>query len=338
MKLWFERGAWASAKGRRKAAALRHDDIKSIAVIRHAALGDMVLVRPFLVELRKNFPNATITLSVVSNYTYGTPEDLVDRVHVIHGSDQRNAPLGEKIRRIRELGYHDLMFDLAATSRSFWTCMLNPAGLKVGFPYRALQRHLLYDVAILRTDFKFETDVMLNMLYLLGCKTDYPPNYQLEVEPLKRKRPYFLYFPSASTLEKCWPEENFATLVRDTATKYPQYDHLVLEGKEDWESIDGLMARIGPVENVEGIKPMPLEDVMRLIKGASFMVSNDTGIRNLAIALQVPTVGIFFDSVSPYRYWPRYGPHEVVHMPDGSIPPVSEVAETLDNLVSKANS
>ena len=93
MKLWFERGAWASKKGRRKAAMLRLDRVKSIAVIRHAALGDMVLVRAFLGELRRHFPNASITLSTVSNYIYGTPEDMVDRVHVIHGSDQRKAPL-----------------------------------------------------------------------------------------------------------------------------------------------------------------------------------------------------------------------------------------------------
>jgi len=134
MKLWFERGAWASRAGRRKIAALEPEAIRNIAVLRHAALGDMVLVRPFLRELRRHFPDASITLSVVSNYMYGIPEDLIDRLHVIPGSDQRQVPRREQLRQIRALGYHDLLFDQAATSRSQWVSLLNPAG--VNSPYR----------------------------------------------------------------------------------------------------------------------------------------------------------------------------------------------------------
>lgn len=72
--LWFEKGAYAS-----KAARQYLNDhfnplaVKKTAVIRHAALGDQVIVRPFLVEARKFFPNAEITLVTVSNYLYGTP-------------------------------------------------------------------------------------------------------------------------------------------------------------------------------------------------------------------------------------------------------------------------
>lgn len=335
MKLWFERGAWASKRGRRKAAALKPGKVKSIAVIRHAALGDMVLVRCFIAELRKHFPNASITLSLVSNYTYGVPEDMVDRLHVIHGSDQRNAPWREKIKRIRELGYHDLLFDLAATSRSFWTCLFNPAGLKIGFPYRPGQRPLLYDLAILRSDFKFEAEVMLDMLNLIGCKTDYPPNFHMRVEPASRQKPYIVYFTSASNTEKCWPEDSFAALITRAAKQYPAVEHLVLEGKEDWESVDGLMQQLTDLGNVHKLEAMPLEEAMSLLKGAQLLVCNDTGIRNLAIALETSTLGIFFSTV-PYRYWPRYGFHDVVFMPDGSIPPVDTVAESLSRLVDRA--
>ena len=118
MKLWFERGAWASAKGRKRVAALSADNAESIALIRHAALGDMVLIRPFIFELRKFFPNATITLSLVSNYVYGAPEELVDRIHIIYGSDQRNVSKLLQYRKIKELGYHDIIFDMASP-RSF---------------------------------------------------------------------------------------------------------------------------------------------------------------------------------------------------------------------------
>jgi len=136
MKFWFTKGAWASKKAREVITALSREQIKNIAVIRHAALGDMVLTRAFLVEARKAFPSATITLSIVSNYTRGTPEDLVDRVHIIHGSDQRGTPIKQRIKRIKELGEQDIIFDLASSNRSVMTCLFNKATLKIGFPYR----------------------------------------------------------------------------------------------------------------------------------------------------------------------------------------------------------
>ena len=74
MKFWFTKGAWASKRARKIIKSISADQIKKIAVIRHAALGDMVLTRAFLVEARKAFPNAEITLSVVSNYTRGCPK------------------------------------------------------------------------------------------------------------------------------------------------------------------------------------------------------------------------------------------------------------------------
>jgi ADP-heptose:LPS heptosyltransferase len=59
--------------------------------------------------------------------------------------------------------------------------------------------------------------------------------------------------------------------------------------------------------------------------GADMVVSNDTGIRHVAIVSNVPTVGIFYREPL-YRYWPRYGGHDVA-LPetDGDPPEVDEV-------------
>ncbi len=334
MKLWFERGAWASNKARQKIAALKPQEIKSIAVVRHAALGDMVLLRAFIVELRRHFPAASITLSLVSNYTYGAPRDMVDRVHTVYGSDQRSVSRREQIKRMKELGYHDLLFDLAATSRSFWLCLLNPAGFKIGFPYRAMQRHLIYDAAVLRSDFRFEADTMLDMLHLLGCATRYPPDFSLTEEPLQREKPCIVYFPSASTAEKCWPADHFSRLLGELAVMYPQHEHLVLEGVAEWESIEEIIAPHRNKPNVSEMKATDLHSTISLLKGADLLICNDTGIRNLAIAANTPTVGIFFCTI-PYRYWPRYGRHAAVFEYDGSIPPVQKVLASVKAILHR---
>ena len=68
MKFWGHHGVYKSKRAKKTIRKISRDGIKSIAVIRHAALGDMVLTRSFLVEARKAFPNASITLCLVSHY------------------------------------------------------------------------------------------------------------------------------------------------------------------------------------------------------------------------------------------------------------------------------
>jgi len=324
MKLWFKNGAWASKRGRRVASELVPEEVRSIVVIRHAAVGDMVLTRPFLIELRRFFPNARITLSLCSNYTRGAPVDLVDRVHVVYGSDQRQRTLREQIARARELGPQDVLFDLAATSRSFWLCKLTSAKLKIGFPYRLMQRHIYYDVAISRSDMRFEAENMLEMLNILGHATQYPLVFNMPVQAMQRARPYMVYFPSASTSQKCWPHSSFAELVKRMAVRYPNHDHIVLEGIAEWESIAEIMAVQGGRENVIGMKLDDFDATVSLVKGATLLVGNDTGIRNIAIACETPTVGIFFVT-EPFRYWPRYHRHEAAFTPDGKVPDIEQV-------------
>lgn len=336
MRLWFGKGAWASSAARERIHEIQPEQVRSIAIIRHAALGDMVLTRPFILECRRLFPNAKITLSLVSNYMRGVPEDIVDRIHVIHGRDQRDVSLSVRLKKMRELGYHDLIFDAAATSRSFLVTRLNKARLKVGFPYRMLQRHLFYDVAILRSAMRYETDAMLDMLHAFGFKTRYPLVFDLPGEALMRDRPYIVYFTSASMPGKCWPDEKFAELIGHAHTELSDYDHIVLKGVGESESISQIMAA-AKGDNVIAYEADTVEATTSLLKGAKAVVSNDTGIRHLAVAAGVPTVGIFVQAhkhyAEPYRYWLRYPIHEVAFKADGSAPEVPAVFALLQEVL-----
>jgi ADP-heptose:LPS heptosyltransferase len=310
MQIPFLNGVWKRKNVNKKIENLSFADIKDIAIIRHAALGDMILTRCFIIEARKLFPNARITLSVVSNYTRGVPEDLVDRVHIIHGTDQRGTPLGERIRKIRKLGHQDIIFDLAAGNRSFYTCLLTPATLKIGFPYRKLRAWMFYDIATSRSDLNFEVNDMLGMLHLFGARTEYPHVYNMPGEAINRDRPFIIYFIGASVPEKCWPRENFSDLITRMAKDFPETDHLVLGGLKDWERADTVLDSLGKFDNVDAVDTDTIEKTVSLMKGASLLVSNDTGIRHVAITCHTPTVGIF--PGKPYRYWPRYDIHEAV--------------------------
>ncbi len=325
MKLWFERGAYASRKGREIAATIEPTEVKKIAVIRHAALGDMVIARPFLKELRQFFPNAEITLSLTSHYTYGAPTDLVDKIHTVYGADQRQVPKMEQLKRIKELGEQDIIFDLAATSRSFQLSVFNKAKLKVGFPYKPIQNFLYYDVGILRTDFRFEAEVLLDCLNIFGHKAEYPLNFSLPVCDKANASKRIVYFFGASGKSKCYPDNSMIAVIDQLAQAIPDYEHVILEGINPDEKADEALKKLAQHNNVSHQPTLSLEEVTDWLADSRLVVCNDTGVRNLAISTHTPTLGIFFSTV-PYRYWPKYENHYASFNADGSIPAVDDVA------------
>jgi ADP-heptose:LPS heptosyltransferase len=326
MRLWKEVNTWQSNKAVDKLARIDASDIHSIVVIKHAAFGDMLLLRPFLIELRKAFPDTSITLSIISHYLRGVPEDLVDRVHVVPSTKEKKG-LFYSYKAYKQLGHHDLLFDLTASTRSFILSLLTKAKFKIGFQYRSLHKYL-YDIAIPRSAYRFEAGTFLEQLCPLGIVYEWPPRFEMPTTDIKRDKPYIVYFPTASTPDKSWPAQNFSILIRNMAAELSQYDHIILGGISEWEKAvaNDIMASLSELENVTRLGAGP--DDQALIKGAHLLVSNDTGIRHLGIALNTTTVCIFFNT-PPYRYWPRYGHHQVVYKQDASIPDWQAVASAM---------
>ena len=331
--LWFERGAYANSKARQFLQGnFDPQAIRKITVIRHAALGDQVIVRPFLVEVRKFFPNAEITLAAVSNYQYGMPTDLVDHVSIMPGSDQRKTTgIKEKLACIKALGEQDIMFDLASTNRSHWMMALGKAKLKIGFPYNNLVRKLLCDVAIFRSDLQPEVEVMLDMLRILGytppMRLDFAyPDHQLVCD---KEQPFILYFNGASVKDKILSKDQMRDVIARSMAALPDFQHVYLEGKNDFEKgefLEDLTAQ----NNFSIQECLPLDELVQKVAQSSLLVAPDTGVRNIAISTHTPTVGIFYFTV-PYRYTPLYEPHHIVMRSDASIPSSDEIVSAISS-------
>jgi len=331
MKIWHERHTWLAGDARDKLATLDFTDVKRIAVIKHAAYGDLLCTRPFLVTLRANFPTASITFCAISHYTRGIPEDLVDRVHITP-SRKAKPGLWQRLAEYKKLGQHDLVFDLTGSTPSFMLCLLNNATCKIGFQHRSIHKWV-YDVAIPRAEYRFEAETFLEQLNVLGLQYDLPLRYDMPVEAQQRSQPYVIYFPTASADNKSWPAQNFIELIGQMAAACPQHEHIVLAGLADWENerAEHIARALAHHPNVS--KLAAGKEDAALIKGARALVANDTGIRHLGIAVGTPTVGIFFHA-TPFGYWPRFGRHEVVFKPDGQTPGVDSTKQALMRILS----
>ena len=94
MKLNFRpKAAFASKKAFKYLENRKPDDIREVVIIRHAAIGDFMNLRPFLLGIKSFFPNAKITLSTINTYVYGTPDDLIDAVHIIDRTVNGKKPV-----------------------------------------------------------------------------------------------------------------------------------------------------------------------------------------------------------------------------------------------------
>jgi len=335
IRLNFRRGsAFASKRARKYLEALNVEDVKHIVVIRHAAIGDFMVIRPFLIQLKKFFPNAKITLNVLKNAQYGIPYDLIDDIHIVdkYNANNQKVSLFGRIKQAKTLPKADLLFDLTDSSFSLLLTIFAKSKIKFGYSYRAIRR-MFYGMAVLRSDFVLESHSALHMLNMLGNKS-IELDYGLVNTYKKNIKKRIVYFAGASIKEKCWEEFKYRDCIKKLSDEYRDYEHVILQGIKDDEKFLDIYEPLQDKENIVLQTPMELNEVMQYLSDSSLVVSNDTGIRNMAIAVETPTVGIFF-LTGAFRYWPRDNKHECVFNLEYTSPSVEQVCQTIQNLLFK---
>ena len=325
MQLNFRpKAAFASKKAFNYLADRHPGDINQIVIIRHAAIGDFMNIRPFLLGLKSFFPDAKIALSTINTYAYGTPDDLVDDVHIIDRTiNGKKTSAFQRLKQIRQLPRADLLFDLTDSSLSLLTAIFSKPKLKIGYSYRP-SRRFFYDISTLRSDFVLEADSVLHMLYMLGYSRHGDLEYGYDKLYPKKPAKQIVYFAGASMKNKCWSEDKFSALIGQLSDQYPDYKHVILQGIRDDEKFLEIYKPISDKGNVVLKETMSLDGVMQFLSNSHLLISNDTGIRNMAIATQTPTIGIFFD-IAPFKYWPNEKKHNCVFNEDYRQPAVNDV-------------
>ena len=337
IQLNFRRGSsFASKKIRKYLEDLKPEDVKHVLVIRHAAIGDFMVIRPFLIQIKKFFPNAKITLNVLRTAQYGIPYDLIDNVHIVDKYNPDNktkkASLLTRIKQAKTIPETDILFDLTDSSLSLLLSIFAISKIKFSYSYRTVRR-MFYDMATLRSDFVLESHSALHMLNMLGNKSvalDYGFSNRYKKSIKKR----IVYFAGASIKEKCWEESKYKDLINRLSDDYKDYEHVILQGIKEDEKFLSIFESLKDKSNVILQTPMELDEVMQYLADSSLVISNDTGIRNMAIAVETSTIGIFF-LTGAFRYWPRDGRHECVFNLKYTSPSVDEVYNSTKTLMDK---
>ncbi|MFL5679425.1 MAG: glycosyltransferase family 9 protein [Chloroflexota bacterium] len=105
--------------------------------------------------------------------------------------------------------------------------------------------------------------------------------------------PYVVIHPGASTANRRWSAASFAAVADDLARGGYR---IVLTGTEHERDVTAAVARAMTTPPIDLAGRTKLDTLAAVLRGASVLVCNDTGVSHLAAALRVPSVVVFRDS------------------------------------------
>lgn len=291
---------------------------RKILIVKPSALGDIVHSLPFLHAVKSRFPGAEVHW-VVANGLDELLEDhpLVEKLWVIHKEEWKQiAKVKETARALRRLftqlrrERYDAAIDLQGLFRSGMISWFTAATFRIGFQEAREGSRWFYTHRVVGGAEVHAVERYLKIAAFMGCDTrekvfPFPP--VAEDSPVVQGLPpfYAVMAPAAGKEANRWPAPRFGSL----AAKLP-FPSMVVAGRAD-ETIARTVVEASNGRAVSLAGKTSLKELIAVIRGARFLVSNDTGPMHIAAALNIPVFAIF-GPANPLRTGPYGSIHTVV--------------------------
>jgi heptosyltransferase-1 len=311
-----------------------------VLFVKTSSLGDVIHHLPALTEARVRRPDARFAWVVEEAFApLIRLHPALDLAIPVAARQWRQAPLRPSTwreiadfrRTLRARAYDEvidtqgLFFKSALIARS-------AGGRRHGYDTDSVKERAaswLYDVrhGVGRNQHAIARNRVLTGC-VLGYVPDGPPDFGLDRARFAEAAttPYGVLLHATARAKKLWPEENWRRLAAALGTGA---ELLVPFGTE---SERGRAARIASATSRASVPGrLPIDGMVRLLAGASFVVGVDTGLLHVAAALGVPLVAIFCASDPGLTGPVGSGPIAVL----GSrmaAPTVEEVLEAVEKL------
>ncbi len=258
-------------------------EVRSIAILEIAAIGDTLLLAPLIRDLRNGFPAARLTLfAAANNFQAGKMLEGIDQLVKVDIKNPLNA-----IRSIRQNGPIDLLFDFGQWPRyNSLLSHFSGARFKLGYKTRGQYRHFTYDKVVEHSAKAHEFENYRSLVRASGIAAESAPVLLSSPKQVAGGHIVVHMFPGGTTpYLKEWPEENWIKII----------DHLTSQGGKvvltgvgvDKERAEAVRSGCRNQELVEvGAGRLSLVECSDLILGASLVISVNTGIMHLAAMLE----------------------------------------------------
>lgn len=295
--------------------------VRKVLLIRLDHLGDVLLTTPAIKTLKKQFPDARLTM-LVKEWSYETIRNnpTIDKIIVFNSfwtipREEGNKSVGVTgiVRLIRHLRreHFDLAIDFKGDFRNILIAYLAGTRRRISYAVRG-GGFLLTDIVPYEPGIH-EIDKNLKLLSPLGVNSQ-ESNMELHVDDkdiaavesifakkgIDSKRRIIALHPGGGSEYKCWGGEKFITIA-EKLTKDSFTNVLIFAGHYERKSfqVEGKSAR--------GIFVMPNLSVCQMaaaFKKCDLLVCNDSGPMHIGFAVGTPTVAIFGPTF-PNRFGPK---------------------------------
>ncbi len=315
-------------------------EVKSIFVLRNNDLGDLLIITPLFEALRRQFPDAHIVAGVGQwNVEILKLNPYISEILPV------NAPWHNKF--IPKQSLWDALNYIAFSSESeeltnrhfdigidilgsyFGSLLM----MRAGIPYRlgvrgyagghsATQQYVEFDEwqQVGRAALRFAE--LLGATELPECRPQIflSPSEQetgeyrwsRRIEGIDRRPKRIVIGPGGGFVEKCWPLENYATLVK-MLTTIGNLEVIIVGGKQDCVAGRQLAAVSPLVLNLAG--ELTLRETFALVAAADLVVCNSSMLMHAAAAFRIPTVVLLGDCFpSTKQHQAQWGYEGICHI------------------------
>lgn len=291
---------------------------RKILIIKPSSLGDIVHSLPVLDALYRCFPGAEIHWLVAKGLE-GILEDhpMLARIWIIRKDEWKkitkiHSTVAELRNLLRELTAERFgcAIDLQGLFRSGIIAKATGAPVRIGFEEAREGSALFYTHKVAGGKDIHAVERYLKIPAFLGCEVSearfpFPPFTEGNKKEFAAIGEYGVMVPGARKPVNRWAAKRFGEL----ASRLP-LNTVVVGSKGDRHLADEVVrASKGKAVSVAG--KTSLKELVVLIKGARFMVSNDTGPMHIAAALNVPVFALF-GPANPARTGPYGEIHTVI--------------------------
>ncbi|MDD3436182.1 MAG: glycosyltransferase family 9 protein [Candidatus Gastranaerophilales bacterium] len=275
------------------------ENIKKILVINFGGIGDEILFLPALISLKKEFPEAEITLALEPR-SKGIKDltDVIDELFLIDIKSKNKYSEFLKLIFLARKGGFNLV--ISSGGNKFISILLFLTGIKKRYGYDTGKlSELLLTKAIKLNKNQYACSMYHDLITpITEIKTILP---QINIKPCDKKSDTILIHPGVSSLSvqkgmiKTIPAQTWAKII-DLLLEHGK-KVILAGGSDDKECIETIRNTIKNVSNPNFMdfygKTKNLIDLAQLISSAEKFLCSDSAPLHIAVALQTKTYVIF---------------------------------------------
>ena len=277
--------------------------MSNILIIKHGALGDLIQANGAIEDIKKsNVKSNVVLLTSYQYHDFMIKCPYVDEVIVDKRLPRWNLIYLYKLKKKLTSYNFTHVFDLQNSSRTkfynkylinfaIWSSTettLEPGQLKSDFDEEPVLKRM--EIQLKKSGIKTKNVKKSNLNWAVSDISHITKNY------IKKK--YILIFPfcSPKLITKKWPY--YSVLVSQLKAKYQSKYHIfVAPGPKEIEESKSLNAKV----ILDNGKSLIITELISLIKGASFVIANDTGPAHICSHINKAGLVLFGSHTSAHK-------------------------------------